>query len=246
MAMVDRLADRVAIITGGAKGIGFACGSVMARQGAKVVLADIDLAGAQAAAAQLTAAGLQAMAVGCDVRVKAQVEAAMAAAEAWGGGLDILVANAGRCAVLCCAGIVKAAPFLDMSEEAFDEVVAVNLKGVFLTCQAAARVMVAQRTAQPERPPGAIITMSSVNAGGVNGLTKNMAVALAPHGIRVNAIGPGSINTDVLAAVASDSAALARVLSRTPLQRIGQPEEIGDLAAYLASSASSYITGDLL
>ncbi|GFH28387.1 uncharacterized protein HaLaN_26867, partial [Haematococcus lacustris] len=96
MAMVDRLADRVAIITGGAKGIGFACGSVMARQGAKVVLADIDLAGAQAAAAQLTAAGLQAMAVGCDVRVKAQVEAAMAAAEAWGGGLDILVANAGR------------------------------------------------------------------------------------------------------------------------------------------------------
>ncbi|KAL6747647.1 hypothetical protein V8C86DRAFT_2903024 [Haematococcus lacustris] len=249
--MADRLADRVAIITGGAKGIGLACGSVMARQGAKVVLADIDLAGAQAAAAQLTAAGLQAMAVGCDVRVKAQVEAAMAAAEAWGGGLDILVAN---------AGIVKAAPFLDMSEEAFDEVVAVNLKGVFLTCQAAARVMVAQRTAQPERPPGAIITMSSVNAvmaipsiagynaakGGVNGLTKNMAVALAPHGIRVNAIGPGSINTDVLAAVASDSAALARVLSRTPLQRIGQPEEIGDLAAYLASSASSYITGQVI
>ncbi|KAJ9534811.1 hypothetical protein QJQ45_017287 [Haematococcus lacustris] len=280
--MADRLADRVAIITGGAKGIGLACGSVMARQGAKVVLADIDLAGAQAAAAQLTAAGLQAMAVGCDVRVKAQVEAAMAAAEAWGGGLDILVANAGSIITSIITWhllvgvaavhyfshamgfhatcIVKAAPFLDMSEEAFDEVVAVNLKGVFLTCQAAARVMVAQRTAQPERPPGAIITMSSVNAvmaipsiagynaakGGVNGLTKNMAVALAPHGIRVNAIGPGSINTDVLAAVACDSAALARVLSRTPLQRIGQPEEIGDLAAYLASSASSYITGDLL
>eukprot|EP00775_Hariotina_reticulata_P011951 gene11951-12094_t len=151
-------------------------------------------------------------------------------------------------------GIVKAIPFLEMSEDDFDAVIAVNLKGVFLTCQAAAQQMVQQGRG------GSIITMSSVNGvmaiptiagynaskGGVNNLTRCMALALAPHNIRVNAIGPGSIETEVLASVVADKAALEKVLTRTPLGRIGKPEEIGSVAAFLASQDSSYITGQII
>jgi NAD(P)-dependent dehydrogenase (short-subunit alcohol dehydrogenase family) len=137
-------------------------------------------------------------------------------------------------------------------------VLRVNLKGAFLVAQAAARQMVAQIA--DGGAPGAIVNMSSVNAvfaianqvpysvskGGVNQLTKVMALALAPHGIRVNAIGPGSIMTDMLASVAGDPAARRRVLSRTPLGRIGHPDEIAAIAAFLASDEASYITGQTI
>ncbi len=130
----------------------------------------------------------------------------------------------------------------------------VNLKGVFLTGQAAARQMVAQGTG------GTIVNMSSVNAvmaiptitpyvvakGGVNQLTKVMALALADKGIRVNAIGPGSILTDVFKQVVNDEAAVNTILSRTPLGRVGEPEEVAKVAVFLASEDSSYITGQTI
>ena len=151
------------------------------------------------------------------------------------GGVDILVNN---------AGIVHAADFLDISEEDFDRVLRVNLKGSFLTGQAVARHMVERVKAGGK--PGAIVNMSSVNAvfaianqvpysvskGGINQLTKVMALGLAPHGIRVNAIGPGSIMTEMLASVNADPAAKNRILSRTPLGRIGEPAEIASIAAF--------------
>ncbi|KAG2484936.1 hypothetical protein HYH03_016322 [Edaphochlamys debaryana] len=246
-----RLAGKTAVVTGGAKGIGYACARSLCREGAKVVLADIDLSTAQASAQALAAEGHAAVAARCDVRLKADCDAAVAAAVSEWGKLDILVAN---------AGIVKAAPFLEMSEQDFDDVVGVNLKGVFLSCQSAARQMVAQKAADPSWGEGAIITMSSVNAlmaiptiagynaskGGVNGLTRCMALALAPHGIRVNGVGPGSIATDVLASVATDAAARGRILSRTPMGRIGEPDEIGSVVAFLASEAASYMSGQVL
>src|SRR5262249_1667274 len=146
-----------------------------------------------------------------------------------GGDLDILVNN---------AGIIHGADFLDLAEADFDRVLRVNLKGAFLVGQAAARRMVAQ--VKSGKPAGTIINMSSVNAvvaipnhvpycvskGGIDQLTKVMALALAPHGIRVNAIGPGSIMTDILKAVATDREAMGRIMARTPAGRIGEPGEI--------------------
>ena len=134
-----------------------------------------------------------------------------------------------------------------------------NLKGAFLVGQAAARRMVAQVTAG--KPAGSIVNMSSINAavaianqtpycvskGGIDQLTKVMALALAPHGIRVNAIGPGSIMTDILKAVATDQAAQAPdTLARTPLGRIGEPDEIASIAVFLASPDASYVTGETI
>ncbi|KAG1671826.1 hypothetical protein FOA52_000203 [Chlamydomonas sp. UWO 241] len=245
-----KLQGRVALITGGAKGIGYACARSLAKHGAKVMLADADVAMALASAKQLTAEGHEAAAVLCDVRVRSEVDAAVQAAVDAFGSLDIAVAN---------AGIVRAVPFLDMSDADFDAVIDVNLKGTFMTCQSAAREMVRQRAAGDKKAKS-IITMSSVNAvmaipsiagynaskGGVNNLTRCMALALVEHGIRVNGIGPGSIATDVLAAVAGDAAKLNAVLSRTPMGRIGEPDEIGNVAAFLASDDASYITGQIM
>lgn len=240
-----RLKDKVAVVTGAAKGIGFACAKCLAEEGAKVVLADIDATTGEAAAEALQAEGADALFVACDVGDKAQVDALIERAVAAFGRLDCAVAN---------AGIVHIADFLDFPEADFDRVIRVNLKGAFLTGQAAARQMVAQGSG------GTIINMSSVQAvmaipaitpyvvskGGVNQLTKVMSLALADKNIRVNAIGPGSINTDVLASVVADKEALGKVLSRTPIGRVGEPEEIGRIAVFLASDDSSYVTGQTI
>jgi NAD(P)-dependent dehydrogenase (short-subunit alcohol dehydrogenase family) len=184
----------------------------------------------------------------CDVGDAAQVRALVeAAGKAFTGDVDVLVNN---------AGIIHGADFLDLSEADFDRVLRVNLKGAFLMSQAVARRMVAQVAAG--RPPGAIVNMSSVNAvvaipnqlpycaskAGVAQLTRVAALALAPHGIRVNAIGPGSIMTDMLATVAKDPAVKRSVLSRTPLRRLATPDEVASVAAFLASDDASYITGE--
>ena len=144
---------------------------------------------------------------------------------------------------------------LDLTEADFDRVLRVNLKGAFLVGQAAARRMVAQVKAGKQ--PGSIINISSINAvvaianhtpycvskGGIDQLTKVMALSLAPYGIRVNAIGPGSILTDILKAVATDKEAKRRILARTPLGRIGEPDEIAGVALFLASDDAAYVTG---
>lgn len=240
---MGRLDGRVALITGGANGIGKACAGRFVAEGAQVVIADVAREAGEAAAREL---GANARFVACDVGSKAEVDAMVAATVAAFGALDVLVNN---------AAVIKAADFLDISEADFDAVLRVNLKGAFLVAQAAARQMVAQANAG--RKPGAVVNMSSVNAvfaianqvpytlskGALNQLTKVMALALAPHGIRANAIGPGSIMTDILKVVMNDEAAKARILSRTPLGRIGEPSEIAAIAAFLASDDASYITG---
>ena len=235
------LQDRVALITGAAQGIGAACARRFAADGARVVLVDIDTARGEALASEL--GGLF---VCADVGDAAAVQRAVDAALAWGGRIDALVNN---------AGIFKAAPFLEVSEADFDEVLRINLKGAFLMGQAVARAMVAVGTR------GAIVNMSSVNGvmaipsiasynvskGGINQLTRVMALALADHGIRVNAVAPGTIATELAAqAVLTSEDARQRILGRTPMKRLGQPEEIAEVVAWLASDAASYLTGEIV
>ncbi len=243
-----RLKDKVAVVTGGAQGIGRACAERFAAEGARVVIADIDDEKGSAAADAINAAhadgGEVAAFVPCDVGDGSQVKAMIEATVERFGGLDICLSN---------AGIIHTAGFLDIAEADFDRVLRVNLKGVFLTGQAAARRMAA-------RGGGVIINMSSVNAvlaipdqvpyvtakGGVKQLTKVMALALAPHGIRVNAIGPGSIMTDMLKVVMHDAAARTKILSRTPMGRCGEVDEVAAVAAFLASDDASYLTGQTI
>jgi NAD(P)-dependent dehydrogenase (short-subunit alcohol dehydrogenase family) len=246
-----KLADRVAIITGAAQGIGAACARAFAEAGAKIVVGDLNEAGATALVHGINAAGGQASFCRADVGAKHDCDALIASAVALHGRVDVLVNN---------AGIVHAAEFLDLAEEDFDRVLRINLKGAFLCAQAAARHMVAQ-PARPDGSRGVIINMSSVNAvlaianqvpytvskGGINQLTKVMALALAPHGIRVMGIGPGSIATELLkTAVLTSDAARQRIMSRTPLGRLGEPEEIARIATFLASDDASYLTGSTL
>jgi len=240
-----RLRDKVALVTGAGQGIGLACARALAREGARVILTDRDDPLGLQAAASLAEEGLQATFVRCDVSKKADVDAAVAIAVQRFGRLDILVAN---------AGIVHAAEFLDIEEADFDRVLAVNLKGVFLAGQAAARQMAKQGG-------GTIINMSSVNAvlaipnqvpyvvskGAINQLTKVMAMSLAPHGIRVNGIGPGTILTELAkTAVLGNREAERKILSRTPMGRMGQPEEVATVAVFLASDEASYLTGQTI
>ncbi|WP_420346866.1 SDR family NAD(P)-dependent oxidoreductase [Pelagibius sp.] len=245
-----RVKDQVVVVTGAAGGIGLGCAKRFAAEGARVVVSDVDRDQGEAAAEALQAEGAEAVFVACDVGDRAAVEALVDSAVAAFGRLDCMVAN---------AGIVKAGDFLDFTEEDFDAVIRVNLKGVFLCGQAAARRMVAQN-ARPDGSRGTIINMSSINAvvaipsitpycvakGGVNQLTKVMALALADKGVRVNAVGPGSINTPMVSAVNDDPEAWKRLMSRTPMGRLGEPEEMGNVAVFLASSDSSYITGQTL
>ena len=242
------LTGKIAVITGGAGGIGYAIAERYLREGMKVIIADIDKGKGEAAESDLAKLG-EARFVKNDVSRRLDVHNLVAAAIDAYGDIDILVNN---------AGIVHGADFLDLAEEDFDRVLGINLKGSFLIGQAVARYMV-DKVANGGRA-GAIVNMSSVNAvfaianqvpysvskGGVAQLTKVMALALAPHGIRVNAIGPGSIMTDMLASVNSDPAARNRILSRTPLGRIGEPSEIASIAAFLASDDASYVTGQTI
>jgi len=246
----EKFAGKVAVVTGAAKGIGFACAHSLGRRGAKVVVADCDGPAAKKAVEALAKEGITAADVTVDVSKTAEVDQMIQAAVSKFGSVDIVVAN---------AGIVKVAPFLEMTEEQWDSVIDVNLKGVFLTCQAAAKQMVEQNKVTPGRG-GAIITMSSVNGvtaiptiasynaskGGIENLTRCMALALIEHGIRVNAVGPGSIMTEVLQAVADDKAKMNNILSRTPMGRAGDPKEIGEVVQFLASDESSYITGQTI
>ncbi|QCI63650.1 SDR family NAD(P)-dependent oxidoreductase [Phreatobacter stygius] len=243
------LDGKVAVITGAARGIGRAIAERFVSEGAKVVIADIMADVGETTAVELGGNG-KAVFVACDVGDKASVDALVKAARAaFTGDIDILVNN---------AGISHNDDFLDLAEADFDRVLRVNLKGSFLVGQAVARCMVAQVKAG--KAPGAIVNMSSVNAvlgilnqtpycvskGGVRQLTNVMALGLAEYGIRVNAIGPGSIATDMLKNVNNDAAARHRLLSRTPLRRIGEPDEIAKVAVFLASDGSSYITGQTI
>ena len=203
----------IALITGGAQGIGLACARALAEDGHRIILADIKSDGVAAAAAEL---GGGAVGLTCDMGDPAQIAALFDRIEADYGTPSVLVNN---------AGIALPNDFLDYDVADFQQVIAVNLTGVFVATQLAARAMIAKGIA------GAIVNMSSINAqvaipaipaycaskGGVTQLTKSSALALAPHNIRVNAVGPGSIDTEMMAGVNANPDAMKTALSRTPL-----------------------------
>lgn len=241
-----KLRGRIALVTGAAHGIGRACAVALATEGADVALLDRDADGVRAASEAIAAeTGRRTIGIACDVADADAARAAVAQASGALGVIDILVNN---------AGILKPGDILISTLDDFDAVLAVNVRAVFVIGQAVAQALVAAGK------PGAIINMSSVNAvlaipgqlpyvtskGAINQLTKTMALGLAPHGVRVNAIGPGTIATDILKGVFKDEAAKRGVLARTPLGRIGEPEEIGRVAVFLASDDSSYMTGQTL
>jgi glucose 1-dehydrogenase len=229
-----RLDGKVAIVTGGAQGIGAACAQRFAAEGAKVVIGDIDAEGAERTVAGIMADGGIATALSCDVAKKADVEALVAKAVELHGRLDIALANAAQ---------LHISDILDTEEADFDRILAVNLKGFFLTDQAAARQMVTQ-TPDAKGTRGAIINMSSIQAvitlpniltysvakGGVKSLTTSSSLALADKGVRVNAIAPGSIGTDMVRQLMVDEAARVKIMSRTPL----------------GSDDAAYITGETI
>ncbi len=245
MASHMQLEDRVAIVTGAASGINRAIAVRFAEEGAAVVIADVDVDGARDTESRVRAAGGRALVAQTDVRRREEIDATVAAAIEHFGRVDILVNG---------AGVETLIPFLDLPETEWNRVLAVNLTGPFLCGQAVAREMV--RVARG----GKIINIASINSvtalhnqahyvsskGGLLMLTKAMALELAQHGINVNAIGPGVIETPLTAQSLGDPARREFLRGRIPLKRFGQPLDVANAAVFLASEASSYMTGTIL
>ncbi|MGI9352112.1 MAG: SDR family NAD(P)-dependent oxidoreductase [Rhizobiaceae bacterium] len=242
------LENKVAIVTGGAQGIGYAIAERFLREKAKVVIADIDDKTGEAAEKVLKKIGAVKY-IHCNVSESLDVHNLVAGTLDEFGKIDVLVNN---------AGVSAKSDFLNLTEEDFNRVLSINLKGAFLCSQAVAKHQIEQVEAGAD--PGSIINMSSVNAvfaiedqvpysvskGGLSQLTKVTSLALAKHGIRVNAIGPGSIMTKMLESVVENPESAATILSRTPMGRIGEPSEIASIAVFLASDEASYVTGQTI
>lgn len=234
-----RLAEKVALITGGARGIGLATAELFVRHGARVALVDVDQAEVQEAAQSL---GEQAMGLAMDVTSQASVQAGVDAILARFGQIDILVNN---------AGIIRDAQLAKMQESDFDAVIAVNLKGVYNTGQVVAKHMV-------ERGRGVILNASSVvalygNFGQTNyvaskaaviGMTKTWARELGRKGVRVNAVAPGFIKTRMTEGIPDK--VMEQLGAKVPLGRMGEPSEIAHAYLFLASEEASYINGHVL
>ena len=243
-----QLEGKTAIVTGAARGIGYAVAERLLFEGARVMIADIDESTGAEALESLSPHG-QVMFAHCDVGERLDIRNAIAETLDAFGDIDILVNN---------AGIAHRAAFLELAEDDFDRVLRTNLKGHFLFGQAIARHMV--ENVEAGKPAGAIVNMSSINAtlataeqlaycvskSAIDQLTRAMALALAPYRIRVNAVGPGSINTDLHEDIAGDRAQRNRILSRTPLLRLGEASEIAAAVCFLASEEASYITGQTI
>ncbi|MDU8925828.1 SDR family oxidoreductase [Alisedimentitalea sp. MJ-SS2] len=236
------MGKRIALVTGAAQGIGFACAEALVADGFRVVLSDVNAEGLAEATAKI---GGDAVSMVCDMSDVAAIGALFDRIEAEIGPVGALVNN---------AGIGLPGSFLEYPLEDFQKVLDVNVTGVFAATQRAAQTMVEKAI------KGAIVNMSSINAvvaipaipaycaskGAVMQLTKASSLALAEHGIRVNAVGPGSIDTEMMAAVNSNPAAMQKALSRTPLGRMGEAKEIADAVAFLISDKASYITGETI
>jgi 3-oxoacyl-[acyl-carrier protein] reductase len=239
---MPRLIGKVSLITGAAQGIGLATAKKFAQEGAVVVVCDIHAEAVNAAVAQCQALGAQAEGHTMDVTQRDQVDSVVAAVLARHGRIDVLVNN---------AGITQDARLQNMSLEQFDRVIDVNLRGVFHCAQAVANTMVAQGS-------GVILNASSVvgiygNFGqtnyaaskfGVIGFTKTWSRELGPKGVRVNAVAPGFIATPILNTIPEK--VIAEMAQRVPLRRLGKPEEIANVYAFLASDEASYINGEVI
>ena len=237
-----RLTDKICIVTGAAQGIGLATALKFAREGATVVVCDIHGEAVDQAVAQCEATGAKAEGHVVDVTRREQVDAMVRAVKDKHGRIDVLVNN---------AGITKDARLQKMTEAQFDAVIDVNLRGVFHCAQAVADTMVAQGG-------GVILNASSVvgiygNFGqtnyaaskfGVIGFTKTWSRELGPKGVRVNAVAPGFVETPILSTIPDK--VLDHMRDQVPLKRLGQPEEIANVYAFLASDEASYVNGAVL
>ena len=241
------LKNKVALVTGARRGIGRAIALALAEAGAKVVVTDIDEKECEAVVKEIEKLGSEGLAKKLDVTNKKEIEEVVAETIKKFGKLNILVNNAGICPFK---------PFLELTEEDWDKVLDINLKGYFLCAQAATKEMVKQKW-------GRIINIASVamgqmgvgmanivhyvaSKGGIAGMTEAMAVELAPLGINVNAISPGVIETKMAESVISDPAAKEGILKRVPKGRVGQPKDIASAVVYLASEEADYVTGAVL
>ncbi len=239
--------NKVAIVTGGASGIGLAIVEKFLAQGAKVVIADKDEEAGNTVVKDLDSDSLEF--VVCDVANKLDINNLVITAIDKYKVIDILVNN---------AAIVHAAGFLELTEEDFQSVLDINLKGYFLMGQAVARQMIKQ--IEEGKPEGCIVNLSSINAlvsvenqpayciskGAVLQLTRSMALDLSRYGIRVNAVGPGSVMTKMMRKVNSSAEKRRDILLRTPLRRIAEPHEVASVVSFLASAEASYITGETI
>jgi NAD(P)-dependent dehydrogenase (short-subunit alcohol dehydrogenase family) len=238
-----KLDNRTAIVTGSRRGIGRAIALALAKEGANVVVSDISQEDCEKVVNEIKGLGRRGLALKCDVTSRADVEVMVTRTVAEFGKLDILVNN---------AGIIAFKPFLELTDEDWDNLMNVNLRGQFLCAQVAAKEMMKNKW-------GRIINIASISSGGcgiafplvahytaskggVIALTEALALELTSQGINVNAICPGAIDTDMAKGV-KDSGELERVLIRIPKGRLGQPEDIANLAVFLASEESDYISG---
>ena len=240
-----KFSGKVAVITGAARGIGRACAERLLADGARIVIADIN---AERLATTVAEIGNpeNVFSYVCDVSKKSNVDDLIAAAVKKFGSVDIMVNN---------AGIAMIQDFLDITEQDYDKVLGINLKGPFFGVQAAARQMIAQGRG------GVIVNMSSINSGlanpkvatyaiskgGLNQVTSTAAVAFAPYNIRVVGVGPGTIMTEMVDGSFIDSEETRRqILSRTPIGRCGKASEVASVVSFLASDDASYITGETI
>jgi NAD(P)-dependent dehydrogenase (short-subunit alcohol dehydrogenase family) len=240
-----RFVGKRALVTGGAAGIGLATARALAAEGARIALLDIDAARLDETAAELRSTGAEVHALPASVADPDAVRAAFAALDARWGGLDILVNN---------AGVIGKRAALDLTDEAWSRVMRINLDGVFYCAREAGRRMVAQRS-------GAIVNLGSIyslvaaperlaycaSKAAVAAMTKVLAIEWAAHGVRVNAVAPGYVETDLIAAAVRageiDTAPLAR---RTPVGRLARPDEIARAILFLLDPANAYVTGHVL